>query len=91
MIKFSDEGYSFVLPDMIGGNGYKGAPSRELYIRWLQVNVFMPSMQISYTPWLYDEEVVQHCLDMTKLHAQYADTIIALARNTVMTGDPINR
>ena len=51
----------------------------------------MPSMQISYTPWLYDEEVVQHCLDMTRLHAQHADTIIALARNTVMTGDPINR
>ena len=48
-------GYSFVLPDMIGGNGYKGAPSRELYIRWLQVNVFMPAMQISYVPWMYDQ------------------------------------
>ena len=35
-----------MLPDMIGGNGYKGDPSRELYIRWLQVNVFMPSMQV---------------------------------------------
>ena len=40
---------------MIGGNGYKGAPSRELYIRWLQVNVFMPAMQISYVPWMYDQ------------------------------------
>ena len=40
-------GYSFVLPDMIGGNGYNGDPSRELYIRWLQVNVFMPSMQVT--------------------------------------------
>ena len=49
-------GYSFVLPDMIGGNGYReGAPSRELYIRWLQVNVFMPAMQISYVPWMYDQ------------------------------------
>ncbi len=48
-------GYSFVLPDMIGGNGYKGAPSRELYIRWLQVNTFMPAMQISYVPWMYDQ------------------------------------
>ena len=48
-------GYSFVLPDMIGGNGYKGEPSRELYIRWLQVNVFMPAMQISYVPWMYDQ------------------------------------
>ena len=41
---------------MIGGNGYgEGPPSRELYIRWLQVNVFMPSMQISYVPWMYDQ------------------------------------
>ena len=40
---------------MIGGNGYKGAPSRELYIRWLQVNTFMPAMQISYVPWMYDQ------------------------------------
>ena len=40
---------------MIGGNGYNGAPSRELYVRWLQVNVFMPAMQISYVPWMYDQ------------------------------------
>ena len=76
---------------MIGGNGYNGAPSRELYIRWLQVNVFMPSMQISYVPWMYDEEVVQHSLAMTQLHAQHADTIIALARQTMVDGSPINR
>ena len=42
-------GYPFVLPDMIGGNGYgddpldeSTIPSREMYIRWLQANVFMP-------------------------------------------------
>ena len=46
-------GYSFVLPDMIGGNGYKGDPSRELYIRWLQVNVFMPSMQVQTSTRVY--------------------------------------
>jgi hypothetical protein len=27
---------------------------------WLQVNVFMPSMQISFLPWIYDEQVVEH-------------------------------
>ena len=76
---------------MIGGNGYGGAPSRELYIRWLQVNVFMPSMQISYVPWLYDKEVVEHSLSMTRLHAQHADLIISLAREALHSGAPINR
>ena len=76
---------------MIGGNGYSGAPSRELYIRWIQVNVFMPALQISYVPWIYDDEVVQHSLAMTELHTRYADTIIALARQTVEDGSPINR
>ena len=62
-------GYSFVLPDMIGGNGYKGAPSRELYIRWLQVNVFMPAMQISYVPWMYDQVRGSHCqVSLTMSH-----------------------
>ena len=76
---------------MIGGNGYNGAPSRELYIRWLQVNVFMPAMQISYVPWMYDDQVVQHSVDMTRLHYQYSDLIINLAWETVNTGAPVNR
>lgn len=59
-------GYPFVLPDMIGGNGYSvddpleesAAPPRELFIRWLQANTFMPAMQFSFVPWAYDKEVV---------------------------------
>ena len=50
-------GYPFVLPDMIGGNGYHGSPTKELYLRWLEANVFMPGMQFSFVPWEYDEEV----------------------------------
>ncbi len=52
-------GYPFVLPDMIGGNGYNGRPGRELFIRWMQANVFMPAMQFSYVPWDYDEQVTR--------------------------------
>ena len=38
LLQFGMVGYPFVLPDMVGGNGYtEGRPSRELYIRWLQV------------------------------------------------------
>jgi alpha-glucosidase (family GH31 glycosyl hydrolase) len=50
-------GYPLVLPDMIGGNGYGETPTKELFIRWLQANVFMPSLQYSYAPWDFDDEV----------------------------------
>ena len=43
---------------MIGGNAYTTLiPDRELFIRWMQANVFMPAMQFSYAPWDYDAEV----------------------------------
>ena len=50
-LTFGILGYPFILPDMIGGNGYTYGdnddieltetvlPDRELYIRWLQVNL----------------------------------------------------
>lgn len=50
-------GYSFVLPDMIGGNLYRSETSEELFIRWVQVNTFLPSMQFSILPWEYGDRV----------------------------------
>ena len=92
LLQFGLVGYPFVLPDMIGGNGYaEGPPSRELYIRWLQVNAFMPALQISFVPWAYDDEVVEHALAITQLHAQWAPTILALAQQATVDGSPINR
>lgn len=52
-------GYSTIMPDMIGGNGYDKLPDKELFIRWLQVCTFMPVLQFSYAPWDYDHEVSQ--------------------------------
>ena len=43
---------------MIGGNGYGTVPDKELFVRWMQANVFMPAMQFSYTPWDYDDAEV---------------------------------
>ena len=60
LLQFSLEGYPFVLPDMIGGgNGFSDlAPAKELFVRWMQANVFMPAMQFSFVPWDYDQEVI---------------------------------
>ena len=57
LLQMNMNGYPLVLPDMIGGNGYNEPPTKELFIRWLQANTFMPSMQFSYVPWEFDNEV----------------------------------
>ncbi|KAE9536497.1 hypothetical protein AGLY_007286 [Aphis glycines] len=77
-------GYPFVLPDMIGGNGYfNSPPSKEMYIRWMQANVFMPVVQFSYTPWDFDQQTVDVCRKLMNLRANYTDTIIELMRGSV--------
>jgi len=87
-------GYPYMLPDMIGGNAYGNFPSKELYIRWLQLNALMPTLQFSITPWDFKEssqEVINVTKSMLKLHEQYTPLIIELAKNAVATGEPILR
>ena len=75
-LTFSVLGYPYVLADMIGGNVYEGGfretylPDKELFIRWLQITAFMPSMQYSISPWQYedDPEVVAISRRWTTFH-----------------------
>lgn len=83
-------GYPFILPDMIGGNGYNTNCTKELFIRWLQANVFMPSVQFSYVPWDFDNETIEISRVFTKLHADYTDYIMETMYNAVETGEPGN-
>lgn len=76
-------GYPYVLPDMIGGNGYGEnlgidvvLPERELYIRWMQLTAYLPSMQFSFVPWDYDEEVVAIAKEMVKVHEEVVTPIL---------------
>ncbi|CAL8402721.1 unnamed protein product [Arctogadus glacialis] len=92
-------GYQFILPDMIGGNAYRNRtdgngvlPDRELYIRWLELSAFMPSMQFSIPPWEYDNEVVEIARKYTALHESLvAPRVLELAGEVLDTGDPIIR
>ncbi|XP_065226088.1 myogenesis-regulating glycosidase-like isoform X2 [Planococcus citri] len=83
-------GYSFVLPDMIGGNAYHIKASEELFIRWVQVNTFMPSMQFSLLPWEFGEKCAEITKKFVDLHYNYSDKIINLMRKNVQTGAPVN-
>lgn len=58
MFQMNLNGYPFVLPDMVGGNAYNGDRlTKELLIRWLQANTFMPTIQFSIAPFDFDNEV----------------------------------
>ncbi len=88
-------GYPFVLPDMIGGNGYTGFPSAELYIRWMEMNAFMPLMQISITPWdsrLTGFPSPQETIDISKfyagIHQSLSTYMIGLAQSAATSGMP---
>ena len=90
-LTFGILGYPFVLPDMIGGNAYDNIPDPELYIRWLQLNTFLPSMQFSIPPWLYNDTLIDVAIKFIRLHEQYSDMMIDLANESVRTGYPIIR
>lgn len=85
-------GYPFVLPDMVGGNAYgTNYPDPELYIRWMQLNVFLPGFQLSIVPWEFDDAVVNISRQYVEMHIEIADSLIYFANQSVQTGDPIIR
>ncbi|ODN06546.1 hypothetical protein Ocin01_00145 [Orchesella cincta] len=95
LLHFGIVGYPYVLPDMIGGNAYGDEiPSKEMYVRWMQLNIFMPAVQFSVVPWKFDSETVQISLDVLAQREKYRDEILAAARQaeqdgTYMLGDNI--
>ncbi|XP_054278064.1 myogenesis-regulating glycosidase-like [Macrosteles quadrilineatus] len=84
-------GYTLVLPDMVGGNGYgQDVVTKELLIRWLQANTFMPAIQFSIAPFDFDEETVRISKKFTSLHVAYSGKIIRTMRRSVRFGTPVN-
>ncbi|CAH1389043.1 unnamed protein product [Nezara viridula] len=76
VLQLSILGYGAILPDMVGGNCYSGRPSKELFIRWVQVNTFLPLIQFSLSPWSFDDETVQITRKFTALHNAYSERIL---------------
>ncbi|XP_041466131.1 myogenesis-regulating glycosidase-like [Lytechinus variegatus] len=100
-LSFSVLGYPYVLADMIGGNVYEGGfretylPDKELFIRWLQITAFMPSMQYSISPWQYedDPEVVEISRRWTSFHENVITPILVDLAETeaIPEGKPMIR
>jgi alpha-glucosidase (family GH31 glycosyl hydrolase) len=67
-------------------------PSRELYLRTLQIAVFLPSFQFSVLPWQYDQEMTEFAKQYVKFHEEFVmPKIQILFSNFTKRGLPILR
>ena len=95
VLLFGTLGYRYVLPDMIGGNGYgargdllfRGMPTAELYIRWIQCNLLLP-MQLSIPPWRYgnsgnDPLLYAQVIDAVRTVFQLRESLMEFYRTAV--------
>ncbi|KAM7348782.1 myogenesis-regulating glycosidase isoform 1-T1 [Cochliomyia hominivorax] len=81
-------GYPFVLPGAIGGDyelnrtmtkmfsyyslGQPALPEQDLYIRWLQLMTFMPSMQFNHLPSEYKSDyITEIAKELTTIRQKY--------------------
>ena len=96
-------GYAFTCPDMIGGGQYtdfyepgtlqpKAGLDEELFVRYAQTSALFPMMQFSLAPWrVLSAPSLKLVADAARLHAEFADAIVALAREAAETNEPIIR
>jgi alpha-glucosidase (family GH31 glycosyl hydrolase) len=90
-------GYPFACPDLIGGGEYLSfqnlaAIDQELIVRAAEVHALMPMMQFSVAPWrVLSPENLATCRRMAALHTERGAEILALARESAKSGEPIVR
>ena len=86
-------GYPWVLPDMIGGNEYGQPADDELFIRWVELNAFLPMVQFSITPWRagFSADVQRISLQMMQRRKQLDDYLLELADEAARTHLPLVR
>ncbi|XP_076436424.1 myogenesis-regulating glycosidase-like [Babylonia areolata] len=94
-------GYPFVVVGPVGGvpvgqfdpdtNRFP-VPDQELYIRWLQLSVFLPGLEMSVGPWQYGRTVVDIAHSMLKVRADRVVPVLqAAVKEFLHTGAPMIR
>ncbi|XP_049822326.1 myogenesis-regulating glycosidase-like [Aethina tumida] len=93
LLQMNINGYTYVLPDIIGGNGSPQKPDAELLVRWTQVCTFLPAMQFGYLPWEVKDELInvnELTKNALKLRRKHYRTILRAVESCVKTGTPVN-
>lgn len=92
-------GYAYTCPDMIGGGQYKSFLNidsdkfnQTLIVRSAQIHALMPMMQFSVAPWrVLNSENLAIVKQAALLHEEMGGYILACARESAKTGEPIVR
>jgi alpha-glucosidase len=92
-------GYAYTCPDMVGGGMFtmfldmdETKFDQALIVRSAQVHALMPMMQFSVAPWrILNSENLGAVRDAARLHGKFGPYIIACARESAKTGEPIVR
>lgn len=65
------------------------SPSRDLFIRWMQLSSFFPAMRYTAKPWSYDVRVIELSKNLTNFHSQIILDAIFKAEEDIKAGVPI--
>jgi len=90
-------GYAYTCPDMIGGGEISSFDNlqnvdQDLVVRAAQCHALMPMMQFSVAPWrVLDAQHLALCKAAAILHKDMGPEILALAKQSSQTGEPIIR
>jgi alpha-glucosidase len=99
MIAAGLAGYAYACPDMVGGGQYTSFLNideknfdQTLIVRSAQIHALMPMMQLSVAPWrILSKENLAIARNAALLHKKFGAYIIACARESAKTGEPIVR
>lgn len=75
--------------------GYSGTPTKDLYLRWLEIGIFSPMMQLhgdsGREPWRFDEETLRIARGYFQAREKLQPYLVALAREAREQGHPMWR
>lgn len=76
-------GYPLFVPEAVGGSAFIGPPSKELYVRWVELAAFMPVLHFSLSPDHYDRETVAIARRMIEIRQRLViPTVLRLLSST---------
>ena len=85
-------GYPYVLPDVVGGGQFfDDGYDEELYIRWAELEAFMPIMQFSDNFFVQSERAKELSLSYMKVHRDLHPYLSELANESKVSGAPMVR